>query len=119
MCGSVGVGVSSSPFSFRDYVRSHAEVAVRYAELKRELVERYRDNRHGYTNPNSPFLWATMVEQASGPSPSAESPDNRTLEPDGLWQMGFLCGTEPQHRLSQTRRVRWFRFFNSQARCIY
>ena len=47
---------------FRDYVRAHPGVAARYAELKQDLVERYRDDRHGYTEAKNPFIWATMVE---------------------------------------------------------
>ena len=47
---------------FRDYVRAHPGVATRYAEIKRELAERYRDDRHGYTEAKNPFIWATMAE---------------------------------------------------------
>lgn len=46
----------------RDYVRSHPGVADRYAEIKRGLAEQYRDDREGYTEAKSPFIWATMAE---------------------------------------------------------
>ena len=62
---------------FRDYVRAHPEVAARYADLKRGLAERYRDDRPAYTEAKGPFIWATMAEasdwsQATGwePGPS-------------------------------------------------
>lgn len=45
---------------FRDYVRTYPEVARRYADLKRELAVRYRDDRHGYVDAKGPFIWATM-----------------------------------------------------------
>lgn len=47
---------------FRDYVRAHPDVATRYAELKWQLAEQYRDDRHGYTEAKGPFIWATMFE---------------------------------------------------------
>ncbi len=50
---------------FRDYVRLHPDEAARYARLKRELAERYRDDRHGYTEAKSPFIWSVM-QRANG-----------------------------------------------------
>jgi len=47
---------------FRDYVRVHPEVAARYAELKRDLAQRYRDDREAYTEAKGPFIWSTMAE---------------------------------------------------------
>lgn len=48
---------------FRDYLRAHAEAAAEYAALKRELAQRYKDNRSAYTNAKSDFIYAT-VERA-------------------------------------------------------
>ncbi len=45
---------------FRDYLRAHPDEAARYARLKRELAERYRDDRHGYTEAKNPFIWEVM-----------------------------------------------------------
>ncbi len=42
---------------FRDYMRCHPEDCKRYARLKYELAERYRDDRHGYTEAKHPFIW--------------------------------------------------------------
>jgi GrpB-like predicted nucleotidyltransferase (UPF0157 family) len=47
---------------FRDYLRTHDEDAARYAALKRELAERFRHERHTYTDAKGPFLWETMVK---------------------------------------------------------
>lgn len=46
---------------FRDYVRADPKVAVRYATLKQELADQYRDDREGYTEAKNPFVWATMA----------------------------------------------------------
>jgi GrpB-like predicted nucleotidyltransferase (UPF0157 family) len=42
--------------AFRDYLRSHASVAAEYAELKRQLAERYRFDRERYTDEKAPFV---------------------------------------------------------------
>jgi GrpB-like predicted nucleotidyltransferase (UPF0157 family) len=45
---------------FRDYMRTHPNEAAKYALLKRNLVERYRDERHAYTEAKGPFIWSIM-----------------------------------------------------------
>jgi GrpB-like predicted nucleotidyltransferase (UPF0157 family) len=50
---------------FRDYLRLHPAAAGRYARLKQDLAERYRDDRHGYTEAKTPFIWATMLEASA------------------------------------------------------
>ncbi len=45
---------------FRDYMRMHPDEAQAYALLKHELAERYRDDRHGYTDAKQPFMWSVM-----------------------------------------------------------
>lgn len=47
---------------FRDYLRSRPDLADRYAALKRDLAQRYRDDRAGYTDAKDPFIWAVMAE---------------------------------------------------------
>jgi GrpB-like predicted nucleotidyltransferase (UPF0157 family) len=42
---------------FRDYLRTHPEVAAEYGTLKRRLANRYRDDRRAYTDAKGPFLW--------------------------------------------------------------
>lgn len=48
---------------FRDYLRMHAEVAAQYTALKRELAQRFKHNRTGYTTAKSEFI-NTTIEQA-------------------------------------------------------
>lgn len=45
---------------FRDYLRGHPEVAVRYAVLKRNLIHCYAQEGQIYTEAKTPFIWATM-----------------------------------------------------------
>ena len=45
---------------FRDYMRMHPDEAQAYALLKHELAERYRDDRHSYTDAKQPFMWSVM-----------------------------------------------------------
>jgi GrpB-like predicted nucleotidyltransferase (UPF0157 family) len=45
---------------FRDYLRTHAEDAQAYAQLKYDLAEKYRDDRDGYTDAKGPFIWEIM-----------------------------------------------------------
>jgi GrpB-like predicted nucleotidyltransferase (UPF0157 family) len=47
---------------FRDYMRTHPEDARRYAELKTRLAQAYRDDRHGYTDAKSDFIWEIMSQ---------------------------------------------------------
>ncbi len=45
-----------SGLAFRDYLRTHPGEALRYAELKRELASRYREDREGYTIAKGAFV---------------------------------------------------------------
>jgi GrpB-like predicted nucleotidyltransferase (UPF0157 family) len=47
---------------FRDYLRTHAEEALRYATLKYHLAAQYRGDRHGYTDAKAPFIWEIMLQ---------------------------------------------------------
>ena len=47
---------------FRDYLRAHADDAKRYESLKRELAEKYREQRHEYTEAKAPFIWEIMAK---------------------------------------------------------
>jgi GrpB-like predicted nucleotidyltransferase (UPF0157 family) len=47
---------------FRDYMRTHPEDVQRYAELKARLAEAYQDDRHGYTDAKSDFIWQIMSQ---------------------------------------------------------
>ena len=43
--------------AFRDYLRAHPEVAQAYGELKLRLAETYRDDREGYTEAKTEFVF--------------------------------------------------------------
>lgn len=45
---------------FRDFLRAYDEEARKYEELKRELAERFRTDRHAYTDAKQPFIWDLM-----------------------------------------------------------
>jgi GrpB-like predicted nucleotidyltransferase (UPF0157 family) len=45
---------------FRDYLRTHREVADEYAAVKRRLASRFGEDRHGYTDAKGPFLWEVI-----------------------------------------------------------
>ena len=47
---------------FRDYLRTHPEVAEQYFQLKRKLAEQFRDDRAAYTESKSEFIAAVLAE---------------------------------------------------------
>jgi len=42
--------------AFRDYLRAHPAAAAEYDRLKRELAQRYRNDREAYTNAKTGFI---------------------------------------------------------------
>lgn len=46
----------SKHLMFRDYLRAHPDAAHEYAQLKRELASKYRDDRWNYTDAKSEFI---------------------------------------------------------------
>ena len=42
--------------AFRDLLRAEPEVAGAYAALKRELAQRFRDDREAYTDAKADFI---------------------------------------------------------------
>ena len=42
--------------AFRDYLRSHSQIATEYAELKRRLAHEHRLDREAYTDAKGPFI---------------------------------------------------------------
>ncbi len=48
---------------FRDYLRAHPETVQEYADLKRDLAEKYRNDRVAYTDAKTEFI-ASVVEKA-------------------------------------------------------
>jgi GrpB-like predicted nucleotidyltransferase (UPF0157 family) len=54
--------------AFRDYLRSHPNVAAQYASLKRRLALRHRNDREAYTDAKAPFI-EKVIEIANRHSP--------------------------------------------------
>jgi len=52
--------------TFRDVLRAEPELAREYAELKRALAERYRDDRDTYTEGKTPFVTRVLMNARSG-----------------------------------------------------
>ena len=46
---------------FRDYLRSHPDVAGAYHDLKRRLASRFRSDPHAYTYGKNPFIEEVLV----------------------------------------------------------
>jgi GrpB-like predicted nucleotidyltransferase (UPF0157 family) len=60
--------------SFRDYLRSHAETAREYAELKKLLAARFTHDRSAYTEAKSGFIQEVLnksMKEAAQVSPGA------------------------------------------------
>ena len=49
---------------FRDYLRTHLDMASQYAQLKIELAQRYHrfEDRHVYTEAKRPFIWEVIAQ---------------------------------------------------------
>jgi GrpB-like predicted nucleotidyltransferase (UPF0157 family) len=49
---------------FRDFLRTHPEVAAQYGELKTMLAHQYPgvEERHAYTEAKDPFIWTVMAQ---------------------------------------------------------
>jgi GrpB-like predicted nucleotidyltransferase (UPF0157 family) len=49
---------------FRDYVRTHPDIASQYAQLKIRLAQQYSqvEDRHAYTEAKSPFIWKVIAQ---------------------------------------------------------
>lgn len=49
---------------FRDYLIAHPKEAKKYAEIKKELAEKHRDNRRAYVTEKGPFV--LEIERKAG-----------------------------------------------------
>jgi len=75
-------------FLFRDYLRAHPETAQHYAELKRALAEKYRDDRDAYTESKTPLI-RDVEAQARDAWIHSEELAEKTIESDA----GFRLNT--------------------------
>ena len=58
----VGSWAEQQALLFRDYLRAHGEDARRYAALKYRLAEQFQDDREGYTDGKSAFVWEVLAK---------------------------------------------------------
>jgi GrpB-like predicted nucleotidyltransferase (UPF0157 family) len=59
--------------AFRDYLRSHAEVARQYEELKRQLAITFADDRRAYSEAKGPFIRAILRDAHRDSADSARN----------------------------------------------
>jgi GrpB-like predicted nucleotidyltransferase (UPF0157 family)/predicted RNA-binding protein associated with RNAse of E/G family len=52
---------------FRDYLRSHPDVAQQYYQLKKQLAEKYSSNREAYTEAKTEFIESTLEKARATP----------------------------------------------------
>jgi GrpB-like predicted nucleotidyltransferase (UPF0157 family) len=45
---------------FRDYLRTHPEDCQQYQDLKRDLAQRYSEDRFGYGDAKQEFIFAIL-----------------------------------------------------------
>jgi GrpB-like predicted nucleotidyltransferase (UPF0157 family) len=58
----------------RDYLRSHEDACRNYAQVKRELAQRFHDDRQAYVHSKEPIIWSLLLQahdwlEATGWSP--------------------------------------------------
>jgi GrpB-like predicted nucleotidyltransferase (UPF0157 family) len=54
--------------AFRDYLRAHPKEAEAYADLKRALALRFRDDRHSYNSAKSAFVAEVLSRAMTAPA---------------------------------------------------
>lgn len=60
------------PIAFRDYLRTHPDVAAEYEQLKRALALKFRFDREAYTEAKSAFIEAITVKALASAYPASE-----------------------------------------------
>jgi GrpB-like predicted nucleotidyltransferase (UPF0157 family) len=58
----VGSQLWTEQLAFRDHLRSHADVAREYADLKRRLAQDHQFDREAYTTAKTPFVQRVIAE---------------------------------------------------------
>jgi GrpB-like predicted nucleotidyltransferase (UPF0157 family) len=56
----LGSWSEQSALLFRDYLRENFFDAARYADLKKQLAEDFREYRRGYVEAKGPFIWGVL-----------------------------------------------------------
>ncbi len=47
---------------FRDFVRTHPDIAAEYARLKMDLAQQYRNDRQAYTDAKQPYIYSVVAQ---------------------------------------------------------
>jgi GrpB-like predicted nucleotidyltransferase (UPF0157 family) len=63
---AAGSATLQAHLTLRDALRGDAELALAYAGLKRDLAQRYRDDRDTYTEGKSAFVTAVLLRERDG-----------------------------------------------------
>lgn len=63
---AAGAAALQAHLILRDALRADPGLAVQYGTLKRELAERYRDDRDAYTEGKSAFVTAVLLRERDG-----------------------------------------------------
>ncbi|HEY0395788.1 MAG TPA: GrpB family protein [Candidatus Elarobacter sp.] len=63
---AAGAPVLQAHLLLRDALRGNPELSAAYAALKRDLAERYRDDRDGYAEGKSAFITAVLLRERDG-----------------------------------------------------
>jgi GrpB-like predicted nucleotidyltransferase (UPF0157 family) len=58
----VGSQLWTEQLAFRDYLRTHRDVALEYGELKRRLADAHQLDREAYTVAKTPFVQRVIAE---------------------------------------------------------
>ena len=53
---------------FRDYLRKHSDEAIRYAQLKRRLAQRFSSDREAYTSGKAEYVESIMQKARKQPA---------------------------------------------------
>jgi len=63
---AAGAAPLQAHLTLRDVLRGDPKLAAEYAALKRELAERFRDDRDAYTEGKSAFITAVLLRERAG-----------------------------------------------------
>lgn len=63
---AAGAAALQAHLTLRDALRADPDLALAYAALKRDLAERYRDDRDAYAEGKSAFITAVLLRERDG-----------------------------------------------------
>ena len=63
---AAGAAALQAHLTLRDALRAEPELAASYGSLKRELAERYRDDRDSYAEGKTAFITSVLLDERTG-----------------------------------------------------